>query len=196
MNRANEVRSSQMGVFRDEDLERAIKLSLNPDEQTSKEQQEYVIACKESLIGNESNPIEEDEIIKKLPLPLCLNSINTVPCSSAKITNDEKGIAPIYNSSPTKKIDNNILSSYKYSIEDESINIELEDNEDNVERIPVNINSAESICDIKSVKTNTIDNITDMVNATGIISEKSDILMIDTQNENKLGYSFIDFLHI
>ena len=40
------------GDFRTEELERAIKLSLNPTEQTSKEQQEFVLACKQSLQEN------------------------------------------------------------------------------------------------------------------------------------------------
>ena len=37
------------GHFKDEDLERALKLSLNPDEQSSQEQQEFILACKASL---------------------------------------------------------------------------------------------------------------------------------------------------
>ena len=43
-----------VGGFRDEDLERALKLSLNPEEQMSKEQKEFVLAC--SLSQLEANP--------------------------------------------------------------------------------------------------------------------------------------------
>ena len=44
----------QGGGFRDEDLERALKLSLNPEEQMSKEQQEFILAC--SLSKLEAKP--------------------------------------------------------------------------------------------------------------------------------------------
>ena len=196
MNGGNEVTENQMGLFRDEDLERALKLSLNPEEQTSKEQQEYVLAYKESLMENKSKVTNEElinrsikyeeEINEKGPLLLSVKNSNSVSSSNAKIKNDEKSISPI-NISPTNKVDGNIFSTYKSSVEDERVNIKGETNENSVITIPENIHCVESIRDIKSVKTNNVDNITDLANAIGLSYDNSDIPMVDVSNDNNLG---------
>ena len=187
MNGRNEVKESQIGLFRDEDLERALKLSLNPDEQTSKEQQEYVIACKESLLENKSQVSNEEEININGPLPLSVKISNSVSCSDVKIRNGEESISPIYSISPTNKVDSNIFSTYKSSVEDECVNITGETNENSVITIPENIHCVESIRDIKSVKTNNVDNITDLAHAIGLSYKNSDISMLDVSNEKNLG---------
>ena len=48
-----------MASYIDEDLERALKLSLNPEEQMTKEQRDFILACKESLVEPKDPPDDD-----------------------------------------------------------------------------------------------------------------------------------------
>ena len=56
MGERNKGKENQMASYIDEDLQRALKLSLNPEEQMTKEQRDFVLACKESLVQSKEPP--------------------------------------------------------------------------------------------------------------------------------------------
>ena len=62
-----------MGSSIDEELERALKLSLNPEEQMTKEQRDFVLACKESLLESKEPP---DLAGTNKALPLNIKQVN------------------------------------------------------------------------------------------------------------------------
>jgi len=59
MSGRNKGKENQMASYIDEDLERALKLSLNPEEQMTKEQRDFVLACKESLVEPKDPPDDD-----------------------------------------------------------------------------------------------------------------------------------------
>ena len=56
MGENNTGKEYQMDSIIEDDLQRALKLSLNPEEQMTKEQRDFVLACKESLVQSKEPP--------------------------------------------------------------------------------------------------------------------------------------------
>ena len=56
MGENNKGKEYQMDSIIEDDLQRALKLSLNPEEQMTKEQRDFVLACKESLVQSKEPP--------------------------------------------------------------------------------------------------------------------------------------------
>ena len=56
MGESNQGKEYQMDSIIEDDLQRALKLSLNPEEQMTKEQRDFVLACKESLVQEKEPP--------------------------------------------------------------------------------------------------------------------------------------------
>ena len=56
MGENNKGKEYQMDSIIEDDLQRALKLSLNPEEQMTKEQRDFVLACKESLVQAKEPP--------------------------------------------------------------------------------------------------------------------------------------------
>ena len=161
MDGANGDEHTQTGLFRDEDLERALKLSLNPEEQASKEQKEYVLACKESLVGANSNfPIDmelQDNAASLSVSPIENNRFIFNP--NLNFMNSQEITGPKYNMSPTNNNPNDISSKYKDKDKNEYINKDGT-NITNVTVMQKKIYSEESFGDIMCVKTNDSDNFT------------------------------------
>ena len=145
------------GLFRDEDLERALKLSLNPDEQASKEQQEYVLACKESLVEAKSNFTDDMEVTHS-PMSLSDSPVENNrfifnPNMNARSSQEIKG--PKYNMSPTYKNSSGISSICKVKDKDNYIDKNCANINNSVTIAQKNIHSEESLSDIICV--NSID---------------------------------------
>ena len=127
----NEDTVTKGGEFRDEDIERALKLSLDPQEQTSKDLQGYVLACKESL--RDAKPVVSSNRDKKL-------SKNTMSLIDDEIINNSMA--------SNSNVNINDGSEYKNKCNEEYDDIIKSD-----KKLHTDEQSAESISDIKCIKT-------------------------------------------
>ena len=153
MSGRNKGKEHQMASYIDEDLERALKLSLNPEEQMTKEQRDFVLACKESLVEPKDPP---DDDVSPTFMKFVPNNIMEDEEEVIYLDDDEVGDDPYlpgcprYPGQPGGGLSDIILSHG-------SKNVDIINKRDTVSVMMENenIKSAESIkSDIESVKLN------------------------------------------
>ena len=153
MSGRNKGKENQTASYIDEDLERALKLSLNPEEQMTKEQRDFVLACKESLVEPKDPP---DDDVSPTFMKFVPNNIMEDEEEVIYLDDDEVGDDPYlegcprYPGQPGGGLSDIILSHGSKNVDKTGMR-----DKDCVIMANKNIKSAESIkSDIESVKSN------------------------------------------
>lgn len=129
------------GHFKDEDLERALKLSLNPDEQSSQEQQEFILACKASL-GDTKYALASHNVAN------VNQKENTSPIVDlSKVLRHDDVSEPKYSMSPTSSNIANIFAIHNSPKNTLKPEVQVE-NKDSITVVNKNISEIESLSEM------------------------------------------------
>merc|ERR1711997_565887 len=129
------------GHFKDEDLERALKLSLNPDEQSSQEQQEFILACKASLGDTKYAPASHNAANVN-------QKENTSPIVDlSKVMRHDDVSEPKYSMSPTSSNIANIFAIHNSPKNTLKPEVQVE-NKDSITVVNKNISEIESLSEM------------------------------------------------
>ena len=129
------------GHFKDEDLERALKLSLNPDEQSSQEQQEFILACKASL-GDTKYALASHNVAN------VNQKENTSPIVDlSKVLRHDDVSEPKYSMSPTSSNIANIFAIHNSPKNILKPEVQVE-NKDSITVVNKNISEIESLSEM------------------------------------------------